>query len=802
MTGILFIPRSNVLRFVRTDNYNSVKRTYENTLLCDWGLFQTGMTVTKYYQKFSTSDPILIQFISDYTTNTVKLYNSLGVLVTDYSSLLTVALDFDDGSDKVAYNLLIDTATLGGKYYFEIGASAYGYTTLEYTSEWIEVNDFSTLPYITWQDSDDDGIIWRGTEIFGFRINALLNKIPFAVDKNVYMGFQRELINAKSRTKRLMDFIVDPCPLFVAEKLVLALDHKTNTINDVLYQALEEPSIKPIDKTNLVDFSAKLQEVVYENNTSLVTVGEQVTNDDIVSFDGTNQVLASTAKIVSVTKNGTGSTVGENDLRTSGLTTDLDKQRLNYYALVDNPLDGSVSKIALDKIIPYQLLLVDIGTWNMQANLTHNVSVDLTGVVAFMVLSLIDDDGIIVESGSIFDAIFHNVLQTKDTVERVLETSSSNSTGGAHTHQYDEYGLNFTYHNIAGGKKVRYVNGVLHTLESNGEYYTGDVDDPKVNLVASNVLDFDAGYYSPTGACAAVYVVNDYDKPYISTNNGNSFFRRENVPDGNYTSCAVLGVDQFIAFTSSGGPAAIFYVLTGQYSYTPSFTVTGCFSEKYRVDGNLTVYARGASRVDRYTSGDNGETWTSTTLLNNSQETVIDVCCSETLVPGFYYIITTELNGYGKIYPTGGATTIFNDHENPLNCVACSKDGHRIIVAGEYGVYYYSKDYGKTFTEYAIDDEIKCIHSNSNGSYSIALSDTYMYVDQNTYSSDDVSGNYEGLNITVGAKQTSSSNIELRHNYPGSWSEIGTTMTNIGQLDKFNGSSNRGKILLFKTITA
>ena len=74
--GGVLISDSNVLRFVRTDNYSSTKPTIFNRLTADYD-YDNISPNWNFFQKFDIGDNILTQIATIYTINSFKVYNFL-----------------------------------------------------------------------------------------------------------------------------------------------------------------------------------------------------------------------------------------------------------------------------------------------------------------------------------------------------------------------------------------------------------------------------------------------------------------------------------------------------------------------------------------------------------------------------------------------------------------------------------------------------------------------------------------------------------------------------------------------------
>jgi hypothetical protein len=304
MIAQMTIPRSNVLRWVRTDNYLSEPQNFDNRLLAD-EKWQTIETIHYKTQKFNagsgtanTADPILIQFTTNISDFVCKMYD-------DSDNQVTITLTnvpyhpYLDGSGLVTYNILCDPSSIAiGLYRFKLTSASTG---IEYTTEWIEIGLFSDLAYIQWQYSDRDGINYGEPQdisiIFGFRVEVYTPYNPNSESES-YQGFnfQPELnFNAE---KLAIDFKTIPQPRFISEKLKLACGHEAFYINGTQYSKNSDPKVTKIDLTNLYDFEVSLNMTEYEDYTLIqelsgvvILEGQLIDNEGSVLYDNFDEIL-------------------------------------------------------------------------------------------------------------------------------------------------------------------------------------------------------------------------------------------------------------------------------------------------------------------------------------------------------------------------------------------------------------------------------------------------------------------------------------------------------------------------------
>lgn len=301
------IPGSNCIRFVDTTDGIPALVNPDNTLLQD-EYWMNGGTDTRvmYFHPINTTDPINIQFTTDYLSAniTIKLYNySDNTVKKDYTSKVTdpaaVAYTYTDDSGNVKYNISINPTTdsLSGKYRLIITATGDGRPSIIFTSEWFEIGSFSTTPLIIYSESNVDGIFWDDLVMY-FRINARC-KIFNEIKNTTIDNFENELINLVSTQSQIMEIECDPIPRYVATILTLILGHKSILINSLYWQLDGKVKMEPIEDSNMYEFSCELRRVEYENYRTIANLtqaapetidGEAYDNTDGVAYDDTDGV--------------------------------------------------------------------------------------------------------------------------------------------------------------------------------------------------------------------------------------------------------------------------------------------------------------------------------------------------------------------------------------------------------------------------------------------------------------------------------------------------------------------------------
>ena len=302
--GIFVIPRSQTLRFVQvfgiptgnTFTYAS-QHTFDRHFLMDEN-WQTPEYKKQITQKFIPKDPILIQLTTNYDITKVKiqLCNYDGSVNVNSNFTQIQLYTYLDLSGNIVWNYLLNQTLVqfNGLYFIKIYYTGTDQPNTVFISEMFEINPkYSFLPYISWQNSDRDGIFWdsAGTTIFGFRAEIRRKYVP-NLEASVYEGFNFEPITLYSVSKRGIQLNADPLPRFIVEKLKLAFEHFDVWLNGVYINSNgQTPKITPIDFTNEYDFDHQVIEVDYENYAQLQEMTGEIDTSVFVWVDWDNEIL-------------------------------------------------------------------------------------------------------------------------------------------------------------------------------------------------------------------------------------------------------------------------------------------------------------------------------------------------------------------------------------------------------------------------------------------------------------------------------------------------------------------------------
>lgn len=303
--GVFKIPRSQTLRFVQVNfdgtNYSYIGlQNFDNRLLMDES-WQTPEYKNEYLRKFSKGDPILIQFTTNYNIDkiSVQLCNYDGSINLNGLFNRTTIYSYSDGSGNVAYNYLLDQSNVDfyGFFFVKITSEDNTQPQTIFRSESFEINSkYSDLPYVSWQNSDRDGIYWdsSGLTIFGFRAELRIKYSP-QLEASIFEGFNFQPETLFSVSKRCWDIKGDPMPRYNCEALKLAFDHYDVFVNNIPVNSNgSSAKINPVDYTNLYNFEITVIETEYEDYSVLQEISGQVISISDVLIDNDNIVLADT----------------------------------------------------------------------------------------------------------------------------------------------------------------------------------------------------------------------------------------------------------------------------------------------------------------------------------------------------------------------------------------------------------------------------------------------------------------------------------------------------------------------------
>jgi hypothetical protein len=271
------IPKSNTLRMVRTDNQGSNLQNFDNRLLNQMD-FEDYNDVF-YAQKIAGTDTILIQFATDYLLGTItaKIYDLEDNEVSDKTASITSKLV---STSFTIYDLSFTFAT-EGYYYLVIDFDG---STEVYTSEVFQIDGFTTehMLKIEYNISDNDGIVYNDNQTFIIRIEGRLAEYKPGQQKETYKNYNESLVNLNSFPIREFSLEYGFVPMYMVEKLNLALAHEVFKINDVEYQSEGAPDSELLsdgnDITNMYKGKVKLQQVTYEDYTTATDDVEPETN--------------------------------------------------------------------------------------------------------------------------------------------------------------------------------------------------------------------------------------------------------------------------------------------------------------------------------------------------------------------------------------------------------------------------------------------------------------------------------------------------------------------------------------------
>lgn len=260
--SLVQIPKSNTLRMVRTDNRSGLLQNFDNTLLQDEEF--VDYNDRPYAQKISSSDEILIQYATDQTTVTAKIYDITDTLISDISANISLVLE---STSFDIYDLLF-TFAVEGYYYLVMD---FGSGTEVYQSETFQIDgyDEDNILKIEYNTGENDGIVYSDDQTFIIRIEGRLAEYKPGQEKESYINYNESPVTLNSFPTRSFKLTYGPVPRYITEKLNIALSHEVVKINDVEYQSKEGNDADllkdSVTITNMYEGSVNVQQVDYED---------------------------------------------------------------------------------------------------------------------------------------------------------------------------------------------------------------------------------------------------------------------------------------------------------------------------------------------------------------------------------------------------------------------------------------------------------------------------------------------------------------------------------------------------------
>ena len=258
------IPLSNTLRMVRTDDQSSNLANFDNRLLHQENYF--GYYDIPYAQKISSSDPILIQFATDYPIEniTAEIYDINDDLISDKTTNITEIVTSTSFSIfDLSFNFAVE-----GFYYLKLTFD--DTEDVIYQSEIFQIDGFNEDRFvkIEYNTSENDGITYNNNQTFIIRIEGRIVEYNPGQKKETYTNYNESLVNLNSYPKRSFKLEYGAVPRYIVEKLNLALAHEVFKVNDVEYQSDGEPDTEIVKDrdfvTNMYKGTVNLQQVDYE----------------------------------------------------------------------------------------------------------------------------------------------------------------------------------------------------------------------------------------------------------------------------------------------------------------------------------------------------------------------------------------------------------------------------------------------------------------------------------------------------------------------------------------------------------
>jgi len=259
----LKISESNALRFVNKTYYNSTLAMPCNRLYADYEY--KNRLFYPYCQKFKTTDKIIVNFISDYSSFEAFLININTNTYTNITSGINLNGAFTN--DLNYYTLTKELTGIAGYYRLELHAKQYAKPFIKFISEPIFINnDLQNHVKLSWHGNSTmiDGINW-GTDYQTLWVEGQITKIEPSANKKTYDDSNYELITL--RHDAILSYYLDLrlIPFYLTEIINNAIGHDTFCVNDIQFNTNETLNYENIKNTTLYKASLKLQIVDYEN---------------------------------------------------------------------------------------------------------------------------------------------------------------------------------------------------------------------------------------------------------------------------------------------------------------------------------------------------------------------------------------------------------------------------------------------------------------------------------------------------------------------------------------------------------
>jgi len=237
--GGVLLSDSNLLRFVRTDNYSSTKPTIFNRLTADYD-YKNVSDDWNFFQKIDIGADVYIyyQFRTIYTVNSIKLYDfDDDSLVESIIPLEITAAEFTDvnyGEIKTYY-FNKKTELLGGRYYIIITINtSQTYECEPFIVETIDEAECVEIKYYNDVDSNwDDAIYYDGTQEFAFYLPARFFEIIPGSEKSVFENWNNNDQTLTGSPLLSVTLGLGGIPLWLMEKINIILQHDNVFINDL-----------------------------------------------------------------------------------------------------------------------------------------------------------------------------------------------------------------------------------------------------------------------------------------------------------------------------------------------------------------------------------------------------------------------------------------------------------------------------------------------------------------------------------------------------------------------------------------
>jgi len=280
--GGVRIAKSNVLRWVRTDNQAGTLPLLDNRLLGnlvvpntddDWNYFPK-------YDNTGTGDQINTQIATIHTIGSFSLRNFRTDVEVSSIAIPSATTTVNTSYGLVSYyDFNIDCSVLGGWYYViaTINTSQTYRCEPFYVSS-INEGDTVVVKYYNNTTSYNNDGIYYGVKYNIFRLESRFFDIEPGQIKTGYSGVNGIFNLLQGNALEYVNLQLGPVPFWVIRQLNLAILHDNLFINNRQYRAEDSLNYEKIPNTYIYSGSVKLQDIGFESYDVLEAVAAEETH--------------------------------------------------------------------------------------------------------------------------------------------------------------------------------------------------------------------------------------------------------------------------------------------------------------------------------------------------------------------------------------------------------------------------------------------------------------------------------------------------------------------------------------------